>query len=49
MGTPASGDGEDGCNAGGYFRSIAFLSLPAVPTVLSSFDFSVLEMNELRR
>jgi hypothetical protein len=49
MGTPTSGDGEDGCNAGGYFRSTTFLSLPDVPTVLSSFDFSVLEMNELRR
>jgi hypothetical protein len=31
--------GEDGCNAGGDFRSTAFLYLPAVSTVLSSSQF----------
>jgi hypothetical protein len=49
MGAPVSGDGEEGCNTSGYFRSTAFLSLLVVPTVFPSFDFSVLEMKKMRR
>jgi hypothetical protein len=50
LSSPASGDDEEGCNAGScHSRSTAFFSPPVVPTVFSSFDFSILEMKKLRR
>jgi hypothetical protein len=55
LGAPASGDDEEGCDAGDCCsRSTALVRLlsllsPLCPPVLSSFDFSVSEMNELRK